>query len=282
MKIISLPAELTVDDSSPITIYDYNSSQEISKQQIILTKNTFSFLVKGTKEVIMDNSSLAINNAEFLLMKAGHCLMTEKLSNSDQHYRSILLFFSNEAVLQFIRKFELRPVAKPKPQSVQSFSYDAFINGFIKSLIDITRLPQKTQRKLMELKFEEIMLYLVETKGADFLFSITTFTDNQTQHFINVVENNKLNKLTLKELAFLANMSISSFKREFQKCYAEPPIKWFQDRRLEYASYLLKQEKRRPSDIYLEIGYENLSSFIQAFKIKFGVTPKQYREHLSF
>ncbi len=276
MKIITLPADLKLDDSFPINMFDYHSAQEISKQQIILTKNTFSFLVKGTKEVIMDNSSLAIKNSEFLLMKAGHCLMTEKLSNSDKHYRSILLFFSNEALLKFIRKFELRPLGEPKSQSVQAFPYDEFINGFINSLMDITRLPQRTQKKLIELKFEEIMLYLVETKGADFLFSITTFTDNQTQHFINVVENNKLNKLTLRELAFLSNMSVSSFKREFDKHYEEPPIKWFQDRRLEYASYLLKQEKKRASDIYLEVGYENLSSFIQAFKAKYGATPKQY------
>jgi AraC-like DNA-binding protein len=32
-------------------------------------------------------------------------------------------------------------------------------------------------------------------------------------------------------------------------------------------------------DIFEEIGYENLSNFIQAFKIKFGVTPKQYQSN---
>jgi len=77
-------------------VYDYESSTEISKQQILLNKNTFSFLQEGTKEVFFDNSTYAIDNSQFLLMKSGHCLMTEKRSNESKYYRSILFFFSNE------------------------------------------------------------------------------------------------------------------------------------------------------------------------------------------
>ena len=107
MKTITLPDELNLDSSLSIGVYNYESAQEISKQQIILNKNTFSFLQEGTKEVFFDNSSYSINNSQFLLMKSGHCLMTEKLSNVQEHYKSVLLFFSNEAVLKFIRKFEI-------------------------------------------------------------------------------------------------------------------------------------------------------------------------------
>ena len=108
MKTITLPDDLNLNSALSIEIYDYESTQEISKQEIVLNKNTFSFLQEGTKEVFFDNSSYAINNSQFLLMKSGHCLMTEKLSNVQEYYKSILLFFSNEAVLKFIRKFELR------------------------------------------------------------------------------------------------------------------------------------------------------------------------------
>ncbi|MDG1429303.1 MAG: AraC family transcriptional regulator, partial [Crocinitomicaceae bacterium] len=81
MKTINLPDELNLDSSLSINLYDYESLNEISKQQILLNKNTFSFLQDGTKEVYFDNSSYAIDNSQFLLMKSGHCLMTEKLSN---------------------------------------------------------------------------------------------------------------------------------------------------------------------------------------------------------
>ncbi len=277
MDIFTVPDDLELDSSLMVDVYDYRSTQEVTKQQIVLSKNTFSFLSEGIKEVVSESSSFSIDRTEFLLMKSGHCLMTEKLSDINNSYRSILFLFSNEAVLNFIRKFELKPNISSTNTSVYSFKYDDFIKRFVSSLIDISKMSKSIQRKILATKFEEIMLYLVELKGSDFLFSLITNGGDQAQKFIRTVESNQLNKLTLKELAFLCDMSVSSFKREFEKHYAISPIKWFQDRRLEHAFRLLKEEQKRPSDIYLEVGYENLSSFVQAYKAKFGTTPKQHQ-----
>jgi len=277
MKTITLPDELNLNPSLSIAVYNYESTQEISKQEILLNKNTFSFLQEGTKEVFFDNSSCAINNSQFLLMKSGHCLMTEKLSNVQEYYSSILFFFSNQDVLRFIRKFELNPTGSNIYYSAYSFNYDSFIKRFAHSLLDISNLSKSIQKNILEAKFEEIMLYLIEFKGVDFLYSLISNSDDQNQKLIQTIESNKLNKLTIKELSFLCNMSVSTFKRKFEKSYSMSPIKWFQDKRLEQAAYLLKQNNIRPSDIYEEIGYESLSNFITAFKTKFGVTPKQYQ-----
>lgn len=73
-------------------------------------------------------------------------------------------------------------------------------------------------------------------------------------------------------------MSVSTFKREFEKHYTESPVKWFQNKRLEYARHLLNNTKKSPSEIYFEVGYENLSSFIQAYKLKYGTTPKHHQK----
>ena len=279
MKTINLPDELNLDSSLSINLYDYESLNEISKQQILLNKNTFSFLQDGTKEVYFDNSSYAIDNSQFLLMKSGHCLMTEKLSNESKYYRSLLFFFSNEEVLKFIRKFELETSTRKTLYSTYLFEYDSFISRFVQSLLDISKLSKSLQEKILKTKFEEIVLYLIELKGVDFLYSIINNSDNQSQKFIQTVESNRLNKLTIKELSFLSNMSVSTFKREFEKHFHNSPSKWFQDKRLEHSAFLLKNESKRPSDIFEEIGYENLSNFIQAFKLKYDVTPKQYQSN---
>ncbi|MDG1659271.1 MAG: AraC family transcriptional regulator [Crocinitomicaceae bacterium] len=279
MKTINLPDELNLDSSLSINLYDYESHNEISKQQILLNKNTFSFLQDGTKEVYFDNSSYAIDNSQFLLMKSGHCLMTEKLSNESKYYRSLLFFFSNEEVLKFIRKFKLETSSRKTLYSTYLFEYDSFIARFVQSLLDISKLSKSLQEKILKTKFEEIMLYLIELKGVDFLYSIINNSDNQSQKFIQTVESNRLNKLTIKELSFLSNMSVSTFKREFEKHFHNSPSKWFQDKRLEHSAFLLKNENKRPSDIFEEIGYENLSNFIQAFKLKYDVTPKQYQSN---
>lgn len=277
MKTITLPEALNLDASLSICIFDYESTKGISKQQVLLNKNTFSFLQEGTKEVFFDNSSYSIGNSQFLLMKSGNCLMTEKLSNVQKNYRSVLFFFSDEDVSKFIQKFNFKPSASSEHYSTYPFEYDVFLRRFVESLLDITKLSKQIQKNILDVKFEEIMLYLVESKGVDFLFSLINNGDNQIQKFIQTIESNRLNKLTLKELAFLSNMSISTFKREFQKYYACSPSKWFQDKRLEHAAFLLKNKSKRPSDLFEEVGYESLSNFIHAFKLKFAVTPKQYQ-----
>ena len=279
MNTITLPDELALNSKLSIEVYDYESTQEISKQQILLNKNTFSFLQEGTKEVFFDNSSYAINNSQFLLMKSGNCLMTEKLSNVEEYYRSVLLFFSNEDVLKFIRKFELNAPDSKNYYSTYSFSYDVFIKRFVESLLDISKLSKKIQSRILETKFEEIMLYLVEFKGVEFLYSLISNSNNEYQKFIQTIESNQLNKLTIKELSFISNMSVSTFKREFEKHFRSTPSKWFQEKRLEHAAFLLKNNSKRPSDIFEEIGYETLSNFTQAFKLKFGLTPKQYQSN---
>ena len=279
MKTITLPDELNLNATVSIEVYNYESAQEISKQQILLNKNTFSFLQEGTKEVFFDNSSYAIDNSQFLLMKSGHCLMTEKLSNVQEYYRSVLLFFSNEDVLKIIRKFELKPTGSSTYYSTYSFNYDPFIKRFSNSLLDISKLSKSIQKNILDAKFEEIILYLIEFNGVDFLYSLISNNDNQNQKLIQTIESNTLNKLTIKELSFLCNMSVSTFKRKFEKMYAMSPIKWFQEKRLEHSAFLLKNKSKRPSDIFEEIGYESLSNFITAFKTKFGVTPKQYQSN---
>jgi len=276
MEIISLPDNLNLDTEKSVLIHDYQTGSNINKGMINLTRNTFSFLLDGHKEVITDSETISIHNTEFLLMKSGHCLMTEQISPSNRNYRSILLFFSDDLVKELIQKHSLQLDKTLSVKTVQSFPYDDFINLYLQSLQQLHLLKPDQRQQLLEIKFEEIILYLIQRSGSGFLSTFVS-EHNREDEFIRVVESNMLNKLTLKELAFLANMSVSTFKREFEKQYQESPIKWFQNKRLEHSAHLLKNKNVRPSDIYLDIGYENLSNFIHAFKSKFGITPKQYQ-----
>ncbi len=279
MDIITLPEDLSIQNENALCIYDYQTSKECLKQMVTLQKNTFSFLIQGNKEVFSNKNNTNINHNSFLLMKKGRCLMTEKITLTEQkNYRSILFFFDNEALINFIHKNNISYVKSPvKKPSIFTFDYDGFLEVFVQSLISISKLNYKVQSKLLEAKFEELIVYLINTQGTDFIESLLFEIQNENQHFIEVIEHNKLNKLSLQELSFLANMSLSTFKREFTKHFNTSPSKWFLDQRLEHAALLLQDKSVRPTDIFEEIGYESLSNFVQAFKIKFGITPKQYQ-----
>ncbi len=265
------------EDTTPVRLFHYQTTTNHMRVKINLTNHTFSFLLEGEKELISDNEVVSVRDSHFIVMKSGHCMMTERLSAENQNYESMLLFFSRTAMLDFIQKHQIVvPHASPA-KIVQAFPYDDFTASFVRSLVDVFKLPLQTQAKLLPVKFEEIMLYLCEHIGTDFLRFLTIGSDDQTSRFIQVVENNKFEKLSLQELAFLSNMSVSTFKREFRKHFRESPSKWFQDQRLTYSAFLLRDKALRPTDIFEDVGYENLSNFINAFKRKYGVTPKQYQ-----
>jgi AraC-like DNA-binding protein len=46
-------------------------------------------------------------------------------------------------------------------------------------------------------------------------------------------------------------------------------------RRLQEAHYLIKEKGQPPSDVYLELGFEDLSHFSFAFKKTYGVAPSR-------
>jgi transcriptional regulator GlxA family with amidase domain len=51
-----------------------------------------------------------------------------------------------------------------------------------------------------------------------------------------MIESNVHSNLKLEEIAFLCNMSLSTFKRHFIVEYNEAPGKWLQDKRLQRAN----------------------------------------------
>jgi AraC-like DNA-binding protein len=281
MSIIYIPEDLQNEPNSPIQLIDYQTSRNYMRRKVKLTKNIFSFILKGTKEVVADHTSISIDNREFLFMKSENYLMTEHIS--DNGYESVLLLFTDQVLLNFLEKNKDNKSKLPLLKSFCVCQNDPYIRNFVQSLKYVNQFSLKLRKELLLIKFEEIMTYLAQKKGMDFLLSFLTNQDNKIRHFNNVIESNRLKTLTIQELSFLCNMSVSTFKRNFNQIYQTTPKKWFTDQRLDHSAFLLSTQKKRPIELYDEIGYESLSNFTQAFKKRFGITPKQFQlEKMNF
>ena len=75
--------------------------------------------------------------------------------------------------------------------------------------------------------------------------------------------------------AKLSGRSLSNFKRDFTVTFKTSPAKWLKNKRLSEAYYRIQQKSKKPADIYLDLGFENLSHFYSAFRQKYGHTPSQ-------
>jgi AraC-like DNA-binding protein len=129
---------------------------------------------------------------------------------------------------------------------------------------------------LLNVKLDEILLYIYLNYKEKLAITFNSIQSrNQNLELINVVHNNLNSNLTVEELAFLCNMSISTFKRKFIETFHSTPKKYFIEHRMQKAVTYLQQNKK-PSEIYFDLGYENLSSFSNEFKKHFGVSPRTY------
>ena len=77
----------------------------------------------------------------------------------------------------------------------------------------------------------------------------------------------------IEKFAQITGRSLAGFKRDFQKIFSRSPRQWLQDKRLTEAHYQIESNNKRPSEIYLDLGFESLPHFSFAFKKLFGYPP---------
>lgn len=261
--------------------FDYISYQKTSRNKIFLPQNLVSLLEQGEKVVYYADNKITITNNQFAILSSGNCLMTEKLPVNN-NYRSIMLFFDNTALKNFFEKYasvinEISPNPNKIIKPFAVFEKDQFIRNFITSLKLIQSKPALFSNKMLELKFEELMLHLLEIYPNEILsFHIKNLEEYSNFEIRKAVELNITNNLTIEELAFLCHTSVSTFKRKFVKIYNLVPSQYFLQQKIEMAKLLLLQNEN-PSEVFHKVGYENHSSFSQSFKRVQGISPKEFQ-----
>jgi len=255
-------------------VYDFKMTSDVVKSKVNLGMNMFSFLQVGKKQVHFAGTSIAVNKDQSLLLKKGNWLWTELL-DTDTIYNCKLLFFSEKILKEFLDKHTENKQITRSETPYFTIKNDAYISSYLNSLSTISNAPTIFIENLLSVKFEEIMLYLVHKYGENFELYLQSLIIKETSPLKKIVTSKIHSNLRLEEIAFLCNMSLSTFKRHFINEYKVSPGKWMQDKRLQKAKETLEQGNSKPSEIYLDFGYNNLSNFSIAFKNKFGFSPKE-------
>jgi AraC family transcriptional regulator, exoenzyme S synthesis regulatory protein ExsA len=285
MKIFNLPDDIPlINKTDSIIFHNYSAPNGIFNGKSILNKNAISLVVSGEKTMHFAEKMVQINHDEFHFLSTGNCLVSMKLSNKIP-FKSILIFFDDNTLTNFYLKYnnkinQYNNKQKICPEPYIAFKKDNFVLNFIDSLNLLLKDSPSFSKEMKQVKFEELMLHLLEKYPEQILsFQIIKSKNFDDLEIRKVVETNIINNLKLEDLAFLCNISLSTFKRRFEKIYEQSPNKWMLQKRMELAKNLLQHHNTKPSEVYYQVGYENHSSFSKSFKQTFGVTPKEFQLH---
>ncbi|MCD8029373.1 MAG: AraC family transcriptional regulator [Bacteroides sp.] len=147
-----------------------------------------------------------------------------------------------------------------------------FFDGLFMSLEQYFNTKEYPSTELMDAKLKEAVFVLLQLKPelSSVLFD---FTDPWKTDLADFMINNYKCDLSVEEFARYTGRSLSTFKKDFARIYQETPSRWLVKKRLEEARDLINNKGQKPSEVYLNIGFKNLSHFSTAFKKQFGYTP---------
>jgi len=103
----------------------------------------------------------------------------------------------------------------------------------------------------------------------------------QQRTVADYIEEHVADQISLSTLAQLARLSPYYFCRAFKQSFGMPPHRYHNSRRIEHAKTLLARPASSVTDIGLNLGFSETSSFTAAFHRATGLTPTAYRRSLT-
>jgi AraC family transcriptional regulator len=101
----------------------------------------------------------------------------------------------------------------------------------------------------------------------------------QQKRVMEFIEEHLAEDVSLAVLAELADLSLFHFARAFTQSFGVPPHRYHMARRMDRARSLLQQPALSVTEIGIQIGFRETSSFTRAFRRFAGLTPTEYRRH---
>ena len=238
----------------------------------IVNRHAFAYQITGSLTVQDGREKVIFQPGDFRFNVRNRLAKFVKQPGESDPFKSLSLQFDEETLREFADEHHL--VAEAPSYVPPSFQLKKhpLLQNFVDSLQQSLPYFSEGNNDLMKIKLKEALIVLlkVQPELKDILFNFQTPGKINLKAFM---ERNFRFNLSLARFAYLTGRSISTFKRDFLGEFSMTPAKWLQQKRLDEAYYLLKEEKFKTTDVYAEVGFEDLSHFSFVFKKHFGINP---------
>lgn len=243
--------------------------QHFGTEQLVI-HHALSIILSGKMEILTSEGSLFFEAGKMGIMRKNTLLKTRKHPSPDgKAFKSFTIFLTEEFLQQYALQNNIPQQERFAENPLYEIPEESFVSGFFQSLLPYFDKPEFFSAKMAALKTEEAVELLLHLDRSfySFLFDFSEPFKIDLEAFM---QKNYPFNIPMKEFARLSGRSLSTFKRDFSKVFRETPEKWLRKRRLLEAKNLIQSTGKKPSDVYLLVGFENFSHFSNAFKNHFG------------
>lgn len=171
----------------------------------------------------------------------------------------------------------LEPVAELRPEYFLHDTRLFHIASLIRlELLDPAGGDEAYRKTLSDLLAVHLLKHYCDTAAAAH-FHRSPLSPLAMRRVKSFVDDHLDRRISLDDMAAIANMSTYYFAHAFRDSAGVPPHRYLVQRRMDRACVLLRNTRLSVAEIAWKLGYSNQSHFTQLFKREIGVTPSRFR-----
>lgn len=247
-------------------------SQKSREGESFIPDHVFGYVLSGSSEIYLGGKTYIFKEGDFRFFRKNQLSRYIKYPPPGGEYRSITISMDQDTLHSMSDEHNLHMNRPYTGENTLFLQPNNLFKNYIDSLTPYLDGAGDFNKALTSLKVKEAIMILLETNPAlkDALFDFSEPGKIDLEAYM--VEHFRFN-VEMKRFAYLTGRSLATFKRDFEKIFHTSPNRWLQQRRLKEAYYLMKEKGKKASEVYLEVGFEDLSHFSFTFKKTFGITP---------
>lgn len=241
------------------------------KTEVVFEHHMLIWFISGETKIVQADATHIFNAGDIFLIPRNQLTTVINYPKDGIAHQAVAMHLTKEHLKDYYRRN--KPLGRPSaPQSIRLFHKHPLLQSCLASLIPYFNLEQDLPENLAFIKIEEaISILRTIDKGIDSL--LANFDEPGKINLTDFMERHYMFNMPLDKFGQLTGRSLATFRRDFVKIFHATPQKWLTQKRLELAHYQIAEKQHKPADIYLEVGFENLSHFSYAFKKHFGYVP---------
>ena len=271
--------------NASIKVYDYMDTFFCCKVEMdqwcedMVSEHMLVYLCSGELDLIARDKEYHLRKGDAFFVRRNHLVKKIKHPSKDgEPFKGLFLQLKMPFLKRMLSEKRI-PVAMTETPALASSVYimlekHPFLTGLFLSLEQYFDAQQYPSKELMEAKLEEAVFTLLQLR-PDLREVLFDFAEPWKTDLREFMDKNYKCDLTIAEFAHYAGRSLSSFKADFAETFHLTPSRWIMKRRLEEARYLIEKAGKKPTEVYLSVGFKNLSHFSTAFKKEYGVSPSE-------
>jgi AraC-like DNA-binding protein len=260
------------DKEQPIPIVHACYSKANNNSENFVPHHIFSYQISGSMVVNDGKHEYVFEPGDFRLSKRNQLAKYVKVPPPNGEFKTIAIYFDQQTLREFSAYYGYRAEKRDDTPGFIKLTNSNIYKNFVESLLPYLQADQFRDEELLALKIKEALLILlrVNPELKDILFD---FSEPGKIDLEGFMQKNFHFKVGLNRFAYLTGRSLATFKRDFTKIFKTSLSRWLVQRRLQEAYYLIKEQGKRPSEIYFELGFEDFSHFTYAFRQVYGAAP---------